>query len=71
MKKHITEYDNGAGRRVVVVMDEELEGVQPYFRVRAAGRERVAWTLGEAEHMAAHYMATGELPEPNGKGGAA
>lgn len=71
MKKQHIEYDNGAGRRCVIWLDNELEGVTAFFRVEAGGRERVAWTLGEAEHIAAHYMACGELPDQNGKGGQA
>lgn len=67
MKKQYIEYDNKAGRRCVIMLDNELEGVAAFFRVEASGMERTAWTLGEAEHIAAHYMATGELPDNAGK----
>lgn len=57
----VKSYDNGAGRACQVVR-ESGPGVR--YRVWCAGGADAAYPSREcAEHAAAHFMATGDLPK--------
>lgn len=71
--KLIHQYNNLAGRSCAL-WQVDYNQARPWEVACSVGGKTIVtyWVSDtEAEHAAAHYMATGQMPEASGKGGEA